>query len=251
MLASNTEWKRWGEKDPLWAAGVWHGRQRDGPNPWTDTDFYAAGRLDWAEFRSRWERYGLNYESCVEVGSGAGRITAPLVHDFKIVHGVDVSPAMLDYAKSRVPAARLFVTDGVHIPIDDSSVTAAFSSQVLQCLDSLADAIPIFSELHRVLRPGSSMMIHLPIYTCPWGAFLYRRLFAVWQWGARQRARVYRRLGLPLMRYTWYEAGWLRGILQKRGFQDIEFITFSASAGYLHSFVLARKASGTSQSLAK
>ena len=42
---------------------------------------------------------------------------------------------MLDYAKLRI-STNFHLTDGVHIPLDDESMTAAFSCHVLQHLDS-------------------------------------------------------------------------------------------------------------------
>ncbi len=244
-MVSNLEWKRWGAADPLWAVAAWAGKQRNGPEPWNETDFYALGYSDWLDFRRRWERYGVDRTSCAEIGCGAGRITAQLVQYFGTVHGLDVSEGMLDFARCRIADARFYLTDGMRIPLDDVSITAVFSSHVLQHLDSPEDSIPMFAEIYRVLVPNCTMMIHLPIYNWPSGRGLFERLFVARQWLARQKARVDRARGRPMMRGTFYEAGWLAEILKKRGFVNVEFLSFPVSSnGGLHSFVLARKPAG-------
>jgi SAM-dependent methyltransferase len=246
-LATNKEWKRWGEADPLWGVATFKGKRRGEGGAWQDVDFYRFGASDWSEFVLRWERFGLDKTSCVEVGCGAGRITASLVRDFGEVHALDVSEGMLNYARPRVPDAKFYLTDGVHIPLGDHSMTAAFSCHVLQHLDAPEDAVPIFAEVNRVLTHGATLMIHLPIYNWPLGGrrisrALFNGMFTARQWLARKKAEANRLRGAPMMRGTWYELDWLSRILTDLGFVDLEFLTFAVSStGGLHPFVLARK----------
>jgi len=241
-LVTNEEWKRWGEVDPLWGVAFWGGKQRGGPHPWTDADFYALGGSDWSDFLGRWKRYGLDKASCVEIGCGAGRITAQLVHHFGEVHALDVSEGMLNYARPRVTEAKFYLTDGVRIPLGDDTVTSAFSTHVFQHLDSPEASVQVFSEIYRVIAPAATMMIHLPIYSWPLSRGLFGRQFRIWQWLSRQKARVDRLRGVPTMRGTWYEVGWLAQALANLGFVDVEFLIFRVSSnGGLHPFVLARK----------
>ena len=241
-LTSNTEWERWGKEDPLWSVASWPGRQKTGPNPWSRDDFYALGKSDWNDFRLRWRRYGLETRSCVEIGCGAGRITAQLIHDFEIVHALDVSTGMLEYARRAIRGAQFHVTDGVHIPLPDASVSAVFSCHVLQHLDSPEAVAPILQEIHRVLLPDSSIMLHLPIYCWPASPRIFDRLFRIRQAIARWKAAMYRRCALPVMRGTWYEIVWLEHTLKNAGFEEIEFLYVPVqSNGSLHSFALARK----------
>lgn len=243
-LVSNLEWKRWGAADPLWGVSLWPDKSRTGPNPWTDEEFYALGDSDWTDFLKRWRRYGLDQTSCIEIGCGAGRITAHLVRDFETVHALDVSEGMLEYARKRIMKAQFHLTDGGQIPLGDASATAAFSCHVLQHLDRPEDSIPIFKEIHRVLRRRSTIMIHLPIYSWPLSRKLFQRLFDFRQWLSRRKAALDRALGIPLMRGTWYEMNWLAETLQATGFADVETLTFQVSSNQsMHSFVLARKPS--------
>src|ERR1051325_326677 len=98
-VASNLEWQSWGKHDPLHGVATWPGKGKDGPAPWTDEDFYDLGRRDWDGYHSRWQQYGINYATCVEIGCGAGRITCQLVRDFQMVHALDVSSDMIAYAR--------------------------------------------------------------------------------------------------------------------------------------------------------
>jgi SAM-dependent methyltransferase len=246
-LVTNEEWKRWGDTDPLWGVATRKGRRRGEPDAWKDADFYRLGASDWSDFLRRWERFGIDKTSCVEIGCGAGRITASLVRDFEEVHALDVSEGMLNYARLRVAEAKFYLTDGVHIPLGDSVASAAFSCHVLQHLESPEDSVPIFAEIYRVLAPNATLMIHLPTYVWPLGGrrfsrALFEGLFLTRQWLARKKAMVNRRRGAPMMRGTWYEVDWLVGVLTGFGFVDLEFLTFAVSStGGLHPFILARK----------
>jgi len=246
-LITNDEWKRWGDADPLWGVATWKGRRRGESDAWQDAEFYRFGASDWSDFVRRWERFGLDKTSCVEIGCGAGRITASLVHDFGEVHALDVSDGMLNYARPRVTGAKFYLTDGVRIPLGDSVMTAAFSCHVLQHLDSSEASVPIFAEIHRVLAHNATLMIHVPIYAWPLGGRRFSRALFEWlfitrQWLARRKAAVNRLRGAPMMRGTWYELGWLSSMLTGLGFVDLEFLTFAVSStGSLHPFILARK----------
>lgn len=80
-LASNKEWKKWGEIDPLFGVASWQNKQRDGSNPWTDQEFYQLGDSDWKDFSRHWEMYGVSRESCLEIGCGAqGELRCSLLH---------------------------------------------------------------------------------------------------------------------------------------------------------------------------
>jgi SAM-dependent methyltransferase len=250
-LTSNLDWKRWGRVDPLWGALAWTGKDL-GTQPWSDEAFYEVGRSDWADFARQWERYGVANESCVEIGCGAGRITSQLVNYFETVHALDVSEAMLNYARPRIPGASFYLTDGTRIPLNDNVVTAAFSCHVLQHLDSPREAVSIFLDVFRVLKPAGTMMIHLPIYRWPFdkGSFesrLLERSFGVRQWIAQQKSSAERRVGRLMMRGTWYQFDWLVRVLGEVGFVDIEFSTFRVTSnGDFHPFVFGRKASASS-----
>lgn len=239
-LVSNAEWKHWGDADPLWAVASWPGRERSGCDPWTDEEFYKLGECDWREFVRRWQRYGLDQASCVEIGCGAGRITMHLAGFFGAVYALDVSEGMLEYARSRIIGAKFILTDGVHIPLPNDSVTAAFSCHVFQHFDSMEASVKVIGEIVRVLRPGATIMIHLPLYNWPLSRGLFERLFMLRQWLSRKKAALYRLRGKPLMRGTWYEIGWLVQMLGEQGLATLSLLLFRflLIARYIHSFLL-------------
>jgi 2-polyprenyl-3-methyl-5-hydroxy-6-metoxy-1,4-benzoquinol methylase len=103
-LRSNKEWKQWGEEDPLFGVLNWSGKQKGSPSAWTENEFYAIGKSDWADFLAQWEHYGVRKDNCLEIGCGTGRITKQLSLTFKHIYAVDVSEAMITYARKMVDA---------------------------------------------------------------------------------------------------------------------------------------------------
>jgi SAM-dependent methyltransferase len=246
-LTSNKEWKKWGEIDPLFGVASWPDRNKSGTSPWTDEEFYKIGELDWAEFKNHWDRYGVSYESCLEIGCGAGRITLQLVTHFRKVHALDVSEKMIEYSRERIPAQSVafHLSEGTNIPVDDASVHSIFSTQVFQHLDSLAVAKEYFAEIARVMKPGGTLMIHLPIYRWPSKGFshLYtsrRRLIDI-KVGV---TRILTDLGIsqPVMRGIWYPTEFFYDELPRLGFGEIEISFFMIKTSpQPYPFLFARK----------
>jgi len=110
MPKSNAEWERWGETDPLFGVASWSGRGVTDADPWTDDEFYAMGESDWEDFLAQWSSYGVYPGTCVEIGSGAARLTRPMTRFFNHVHGVDVSPGMLERAEGAVEGLKVTST---------------------------------------------------------------------------------------------------------------------------------------------
>jgi SAM-dependent methyltransferase len=251
-LPSNEEWKAWGKLDPLYGVATVREHAKNGTSPWTDEAFYEVGATDWRLFRSKWEQYGVGRGTCVEIGCGAGRLTAHLAQFFKSVHGVDVSTDMIEYARARVPSnVSLHVTGGLEIPLPDGSANAVFSAHVLQHLSGRDAALSYIREMHRVLAPGGTVMLHVPLIVWPWGLFhgvhrLVHRLKCRLDTCHTQLKRYAFRLGLtnrPPMQVIWYELSWLCLRLEQAGFEDIEIrILFGGSKmAVQHPFVFATK----------
>jgi SAM-dependent methyltransferase len=240
---SDRDWERWGEIDPLWSVASWPGKEAGGAAPWTDEEFYATGKEDWSLYLQCWERYGLDRDSCVEIGCGAGRLTRQLATTFRTTWALDVSDKMLAYARERVKDASVsFVrVSGGSIPLPDASASAVFSTFVFQHFDSLAHGAAYFQEIARVLRPGGSTLIHLPMHSWPWdrpGFELLHRLFCAIDdaraWVRRQLAPLGAR---PAMRGLSYPVPWLFEKLRAAGLADIE-LSWQPDG---HQLVLARK----------
>lgn len=246
-LKSNTEWQQWGREDPLWGVATWADKHKDGSSPWTEEEFYAVGESDFQDFLHQWQHYGLNTASCLEVGCGAGRLTKQLAGTFQQVYAVDVSEHMIARARTAVPDNVNFtLVDGLNLPHPDNSVTAVFSALVLQHLDNAQLGFTYFRELFRVLEPGGTLMVQIPLYRQPYNAPSMRRMMDSFYRLFRQvggiRADMKRRAGRKVMRVTSYSIESSMDALGAMGFKDIEFRFFSIrSNGELYSFVLARK----------
>jgi ubiquinone/menaquinone biosynthesis C-methylase UbiE len=252
-IGSNLEWQAWGGKDPLFGVIPQPGKERDGARPWTDEEFYETGRRDWHEFRERWEKYGLQGESCLDIGCGAGRLTRAMAQDFNSVHGIDVAEGMIAYARERVASnVHLHVTDGVTLPLPDASLTAVFSVIVFLHFDRAEHATAYFREIARVLKPGGTMMIQLPLHAWPSNLKpLVRKWYAATYAGymsLRRLKAIYHRLWLSrakwsaFMQSTSYDMDWLDSTLRGIGFRDIETAFFRPKRGGAnYSWVFARK----------
>lgn len=248
-LGSNKEWKKWGETDPLYGVASWKNRNKGGEAPWTDEDFYKLGESDWIDFRRHWEMYGLNTESCLEIGCGAGRMTMQLASCFDRVHALDISDDMINYAKKHITSSSVVfhISKGVDIPLGDQSVCSSFSTHVFQHLDSLSVAKAYFAEIARVLKPGGSLMIHVPIYNWPLGARMFGSLYAIRKQADDVKAHIKRVLmdfgmAKPIMRGLSYPVEFFYKELPKVGFDDIEIFTFvTKSNNAPHSFIFAKK----------
>ena len=248
-VASNIEWQRWGEIDPLYGVAAWEGKARGGGAPWTDAEFYELGRSDWEDFRRHWEHYGLNRAACLEIGCGAGRITMHLAKDFRQTHAVDVSEGMLSYARVHITddSVTFHLSDGARLPLPDGAVTAVFSTHVFQHFDSLAHASAYFAEVTRVLAPGGSLMIHLPVHNWPAMPAVFDLLYRLRTAVAQTKATLLRPLiargkARPIMRRTSYPLPYLYATLPGCGLPGVEVrIIAPRSNRDPHPFVLARK----------
>jgi SAM-dependent methyltransferase len=169
---TNLQWRYWGRTDPLW--GVLTDPNKRGA--WTEEEFYRSGAGSWPAYLSLWERYGLDKTACAEIGCGAGRITAQLVNTFHVVHAIDVSEGMIAMARKAVPDATYHLIDGYTIPLGSGSVSAACSVLVFQHLSD-AEVRSYFSEIHRILSGGGSMMVQMPFHQFPYAGGVQGKIY--------------------------------------------------------------------------
>jgi SAM-dependent methyltransferase len=252
-LKTNSEWLEWGRRDPLFGVASWAKKNVDGASPWTDAEFYALGASDWKDFNDRWRKYGYIADTFVEIGCGAGRITRQLASVFNHGHALDVSQDMIGYASKNVVTGNVewHVTEGLTIPLNDNSVDAAFSCHVLQHLPNTDAAYAYFREVFRTLKPGGTLMIHLPVHMFPTAVSEKFARLCDSLYGGVQRVldvksgyqRLRMRLGSkPPMHGISFDLQRLHQTLMVMRFERVEFATFpTASNGNLHTFVLATR----------
>jgi len=121
-----------------------------------------------SELESLFSRLGENPRggTCVEVGCGFGRMTAPLAERFDRVIAVDVSPRMLDLARSSVPAANAdfeLVSGSSLDPVADGVADVLVCYLVLQHLPRRAVIEGYIREFTRVLAPEGRAFVQLPV----------------------------------------------------------------------------------------
>lgn len=247
-LKSNAEWKQWGKDDPLFGVAAWAGKEKDGASPWTEEEFYANGESDWRDFLGQWQHYGLSKKSCLEIGCGAGRITKALAKSFDHVYAVDVSSDMINRAQKGIQSGNVdfSVIDGLHLPQSDGSVSAVFTTIVLQHLDNKEIGFSYFREFYRVLGTGGTIMVGLPLYQFPVdtgvAGSLLSFVYAVRRSIGNIRASLKRALGMKTMRGTQYPVNSLRSFLVSLGFKKIEVRMFPVTSnGAFDAFVFATK----------
>lgn len=117
----------------------------------------------------------------LELGCGGGRVTGFLAAISDQVHGLDVSPAMLEYCRRKYPRATFEQGD-----LRDLSPYGSGSMDVIigpgNILDVLTDEERqnLLEELHRVLTPGGLLIFsshnrdNAPYIQKPWQAIKWR-----------------------------------------------------------------------------
>ena len=112
----------------------------------------------------------------LDVGCGSGAFTALLAERAAPaeLHGIDRSPAMLAYARERLPhSVQLHEGDAAALPFSDASFDAAVMPLVIVFLDEPLRAV---AEMRRVVRPGGVVATY--IWALPDG-FPYHTAFTI------------------------------------------------------------------------
>ncbi|MFE3442690.1 methyltransferase domain-containing protein [Nocardia sp. NPDC059180] len=87
-------------------------------------------------------------DTVVDVGCGGGRAVGELAARGARAIGIDMDPAMIEFAIDRWPASEFHVGDATALPLEDGSVTGYRADKVLH---ALAEPEPAVIEARRVL----------------------------------------------------------------------------------------------------
>jgi SAM-dependent methyltransferase len=110
---------------------------------------------------------GQGTGTCLEIGCGTG-VRAGLVRDLGWTPiGIDISAAMLQHARGRLPAAR---ADAARLPVRDRCLPAVIT--VMAHTDMPAYPA-VLAEAARVLQPGGRL-VHIGVHPCFCGGFADR-----------------------------------------------------------------------------
>ena len=93
----------------------------------------------------------------VDLGCGTGDLLQKLSHRTSAINltGVDISSAMLEQTRLRVPEARVIKSDIASLPMEDHSFQWAVSNAAIQWCESAS----VFSELRRILQPNGQAFL--------------------------------------------------------------------------------------------
>lgn len=102
------------------------------------------------------QRVGIEEKNILDLGCGDGRYAEKFLEmGARSARGIDISPAMIELAKSRSTSADFVVGDCRELPYDNESFDFIFSNFVLQhCQDLTA----VFAEISRTLKQGGSFI---------------------------------------------------------------------------------------------
>ncbi|MGI8906611.1 MAG: class I SAM-dependent methyltransferase [Candidatus Sumerlaeaceae bacterium] len=231
------EWERWGKADPMYGVATVRGREFDGPQPWTVDDFYRMGEDEVRTFLDMWQQYLGKAPSgdLAEIGCGAGRLTRSLAARFEQVFATDISTGMLEAAREHMPSnVVLRKGDGLTLPFESRSVDAGFSYIVFQHFDGRAMIEQYVKELARVLRPGGTVMLHVPAVE---PVQRFRQIVGLF--GLRRRITQFltsrgsfpspRQRFFVTMNYRMYNVSKIQAILKRNGFTRLRTIQMPGS----------------------
>ena len=142
----------------------------------------------------------------LDVGCGSGAFTALLAERAAPaeLHGIDRSPAMLAYARERLPhSVQLHEGDAVALPFPTAYFDVAVMPLVIVFID---DALRAVAEMRRVVRPGGTVATY--IWDLPQG-FPYYTAFAILRdlGVLPDRVAADESTALPQLQALWQRAG--------------------------------------------
>lgn len=148
----------------------------------------------------------------LEIGAGTGLHTVALARRSPLVTALDISPTALELCRERTQGrVRTICGDMEDLPVRDDSFDIVVSAGSL----SYGDPKIVDSEIHRVLKPGGSLLIVDSLNHNP--AYRFNRRIQVWR-GRRTESTIRR---MPTLQ---------RIALLRRGFRE-------SSVDYFGSFV--------------
>jgi len=118
----------------------------------------------------------------LDVGTGTGRISIPLLEAGADLVGCDLSVPMLRRLQAKAPAARILQADATRLPFPTSQFDAVLTVHVLHLIAGWQEAL---REFRRLLRPGG---IYLNVQTYAHAGFSIREEMRNF-WRSRVEAR--------------------------------------------------------------
>ncbi|MBW5484241.1 class I SAM-dependent methyltransferase [Streptomyces bambusae] len=209
------------------AGGTWSGR--------AGAQAFAAveAATDWLlgypfVFRTLSHRIGPG-DVLVDYGCGPGQVADAAARRLQArVLGVDTSPEMLELARRTAPAVAEFhlVENGRVTGLADGRADAVMCNHVLASVPTQEAVLAVFTEIHRLLRPGAPLVLLTTDPACTGIEYASLRIGG----GPGEEYGPGDRLTVRLRRTdgTWQDVhnhawpvGFLPGLLERAGFRDV------------------------------
>ena len=171
------------------------------PTPEELEQFFQDGELKAQRWLLPWldELQTNQHHRILEFGCGMARLLRPLADRYPAEHliGIDISPTMIEHARSNLPAAVQLHATSSDFPCPDESIDRVYSYAVFQHIACKSDVLNAISEICRVLKPGGRLKIQFAMAGHPpWvlgsDTFALETSYLVHGWT--------RRFGIPLWR---------------------------------------------------
>ncbi len=150
--AMRQDWDSRARKDAYYYVATWR-------TDWTPESFAESGEEDYLKFARPFldqVQFVPEHASMLELGCGAGRMTASFARRFATVYALDVSEEMQKKAKKNLiqfQNIHWILADGTNLSaIPSDSIDFAFSYLVLQHLPTEGLALTYVQEILRVLK---------------------------------------------------------------------------------------------------
>jgi SAM-dependent methyltransferase len=156
-------WSQLGHDDPLWAVLTDKGRH----GTWDAEEFLHTGETEITALLGRLDALGFTdlRGAALDFGCGAGRLTQALANHLGRAIGIDVSPPMIERARSldRTNGACDFrVNSSADLSsVEDASIDLVYSCRVLQHMP-IELSHGYITEFFRVARPGGLVVFQIP-----------------------------------------------------------------------------------------
>lgn len=156
------------------------------PNPPTMGSQNLVSRMRFA--LEMLEARALPGAKVLDVGCGAGQLTGELMQRGYEAWGMDVSEAMVAYAREHYHPERFRAGDIEKIPFEENTFDAVTCLGVVEYLNRDE---PALQEMWRVLKPGGWAIITTPSITCPF--YHMDMAYQKFRFTARPVIRLFRR----------------------------------------------------------
>ena len=157
-------WNKFGETDPLWGILAWPDKTE---NRWQVDAFFETGVEEIDAVLAYVADLGLEpgFDAALDFGCGVGRLSQALARRFDIVHGVDISPAMIELAQQYNHHGErcqyhLNETDDLRL-FEDKTFDFIYSNITLQHMPPRY-ASAYIAEFLRLLTPGGVLIFQIP-----------------------------------------------------------------------------------------